>query len=66
MQINLSLEQADFLLEVLKEKKHGLVLEISHTTRREFRHELMHDEFVLDTLLESVTEAKSSVLQECP
>ncbi len=66
MQINLSMEQADLLLELLNEKKRSLSLEIAHTTRREFKQTLQHQEFVLDGLLESVHQSRSNVLQECP
>ncbi len=66
MQIDLSIEQADLLLDILAQRKHSLTLEISHTSRRDFRQVLLHQELVLDSLRESVTNAKANVLQECP
>ncbi len=63
MQVDLSIEQVELLQELLSEKKRSLLLEIAHTTHREFRHELQHQATVLDNLLENVT--KANVLQKC-
>ncbi len=66
MQIDLSMEQAELLLEILQEKERRLQSEIAHTSRREFRQALQHQQFVLEGLLETIILAKSNVLQECP
>ena len=66
MQVNISMEQAELLLEILQEKERRLQLEIAHTSRREFRHSLQHQQFVLEGMLEIVNLAKANILQECP
>lgn len=66
MQIDLSMEEAEFLLETLQEKESRLRLEISHTSRREYRQALQHRLFVLEGLLDHINQSKASVLQECP
>lgn len=66
MQIDLSMEQAELLEQILEEKERRLRLEIAHTSRREFRQALQHEMFVLEGLLENTQSAKASVLHECP
>ncbi len=66
MQVELSMEQMEFLLELVDEKKRSLLLEIAHTSRRDYRQTLQHQAFVIDGVLESLNVAKANVLQECP
>ncbi len=61
MQIELSIEQADLLVDILGEKRHSLSIEISHTSHREFRQALKHQESVLESLLENVNAARASI-----
>ncbi len=66
MQVELSMEQMDFLLELVNEKRRSLLIEIAHTSRRDYRQTLQHQAFVIDGVIDCLNEARANVLQECP
>ncbi len=66
MQVELSMEQLEYLLEVLSERQRDLTLEISHTSKRDFREALRHQHFLIETIIDNLNAIKASALQECP
>lgn len=51
MELKLSAEEQEFLLNVLEQRRQELLAEISHTDRREFKQGLCSDENLLESLL---------------
>jgi hypothetical protein len=51
MELRLSDEEAEFLLNALEHRHQELLNEIAHTERREFKQELRNTEKLLDALI---------------
>lgn len=51
MELTLSAEEQEFLLNTLEQRQRELLKEIRHTDHREFRQELRRDEKILDSLI---------------
>jgi len=51
MELILSGEEHDFLLNILEQRQRELLNEIAHTDSREFKQELRRDEKLLDSLV---------------
>jgi hypothetical protein len=51
MELTLSVEEQDFLLNVLQQNQQELLREIARTDSREFRQGLLKDEKLLDSLV---------------
>jgi hypothetical protein len=51
MELTLSAEEQEFLLNILRQHHRELLNEIAHTDHREFKKGLLEDEKLLDSLL---------------
>jgi len=51
MELILSDEEHDFLLNILEQRHHELLSEIAHTDTREFKQGLRRDEKLLDSVI---------------
>jgi len=51
MELTLSDQEQEYLLNILEQRHRELLHEIAHTDHREFKQELLRDEKLLDSLV---------------
>jgi len=51
MEVTLTVEEWELLLEILRERHTALLREISHTDHREFKHALLKREKLLESIV---------------
>ena len=61
MELTLSAEEQEFLSNILYQRHRELLNEIAHTENREFKHGLLKDEKLLDSL---VCRVRGTAVQE--